>query len=39
MHVFGNMVNCGHMNGINELFELLCYVLSSKNKLVFIVLS
>ena len=21
MHVFGSIVNCGHMNGINQLFE------------------
>ena len=26
MHVFGSMVNCGHMNGINELCILLCYL-------------
>ena len=40
MHdVTGIMVNRGHMNGINQLFELLFYILSRKNKLVFIGLS
>ena len=32
MHEFGSMVNCGHMNDIDQLFELLYYILSSKKQ-------
>ena len=35
LHVFGRMVNCRHMNEINQLFGLVCYILCSKKQTSF----
>ena len=32
LHVFDRMVNCKHMDEINQLFGLLCYILCSKKQ-------
>ena len=39
LHVFGHMVNCRQMNEINQLFGLVCYILCSRSKLVFIAIN
>ena len=32
LHAFSHMVNCRHMNEINQLFGLVCYILCSKKQ-------